>query len=189
MTNHIAFCFGRFQPPHSGHKVLMETTSQFENYKIFLSPTQDCTDNPLSFNEKITLINTLFPMFRGNISTDATLSNIMKIAVSLYDAEYTDITFVAGIDQVESFRSLLNKYNNVASSHGYYNFNSITVETSNSPDIRSTQIRNAAIIGEFDLFVSLTGYPYMIAIQIYDAIRKGRNEKELKRRSRSPKHT
>ena len=56
---HVAFCFGRMNPPTLGHARLMNTVAraaQSSDYFIFVSPTEGEKKNPLSYFEKIEII-------------------------------------------------------------------------------------------------------------------------------------
>ena len=108
-TKHVAFCFGRMNPPTIGHAKLMETTKQAAqggDYWIFLSHTQDKKDNPLDYTSKVKFIKAMFPQYASHVNTDE-LRTIMDIAQYLYNKGYTDVTFVAGSDRLEAFQKLL----------------------------------------------------------------------------------
>ena len=154
---HISFCFGRFQPPHAGHRILMNTVkAQGGEYRIFASPTFDHKKNPLMFETKISFIRKMFPEVADCLSTDSSLNTIMKIATSLYNDGYTSVTFVAGVDRIDQFKSILVKYNGEAAAHGYYKFDNIEFVTSASPEVRGTQLRQSVIDNDFDQFAQLT---------------------------------
>ena len=52
---------------------------------------------------------------------------ILEIVAKLYRERYSAITMVVGSDRVREFEEILNKYNDVRSRHGYYNFSNIHV--------------------------------------------------------------
>ena len=54
-------------------------------------------------------------------------NQIFEIAVELYKQNFTEIFMVVGSDRVREFETTLNKYNDVKSRHGYYNFDNINV--------------------------------------------------------------
>lgn len=117
---HIAFCFGRFQPPHLGHKLLIETTrdtAEGGDFHIYTSTSQDPKKNPLDFETKIKFMKAMFPEMVKEISDDISLNTIMKVAVSLYQKGYRSATFVAGQDQINTFSALLLKYNGINAAH------------------------------------------------------------------------
>ena len=59
-NKHVAFCFGRLNPPTIGHKKLLDTVSGIGgDYKIFVSPSQDKKDNPLDYATKVMGVDTV----------------------------------------------------------------------------------------------------------------------------------
>ena len=179
-NRHVAFCYGRFQPPHGGHKLLMETTAKAADggaYQIYTSASQDPKKNPLDYRTKIHFIKEMFPDMAKQVVDAPELNTIMKVAASLYERGFRSATFVAGTDQIDSFRELLNKYNGVDSAHGFYDFRPLNFVTSNSPDVRATQIREAAANGDIKVFGELTQAGDLTQ-QLYDAVRKGMNINE-----------
>ena len=61
-SKHVAFCFGRMNPPTIGHARLLNTTSRASNggdYYIFLSHTQDSKKNPLDYQNKVNFVKAI----------------------------------------------------------------------------------------------------------------------------------
>ena len=52
----------------------------------------------------------------------------------LYKKGYTDVTMVVGSDRVREFETIIKKYNDVKSRHGYYNFDNIKVVSAGERD-------------------------------------------------------
>jgi len=65
----VAFTFGRFNPPTIGHeKLINKVKSQSTNdYKIFLSRSQDSKKNPLSPDVKLRFMKSIFKQHAKNI--------------------------------------------------------------------------------------------------------------------------
>ena len=59
---------------------------------------------------------------------------ILDVAVEMYDKGYTNINMVVGSDRVQEFKTILNKYNNVKSRHGFYDFLDIKVTSAGERD-------------------------------------------------------
>ena len=183
----IAFCFGRMNPPTIGHGQVFDTLSKTnKNYRIFISPAQTPKkDNPLEFSTKIKFIKAMFPQHAGRVSDDASLNTIMKIAVTLYNEGYKNITVVAGSDRLESFSKLLNDYNGVESAHGMYKFDNIDLVSSGDRDpdadglegISASAARAAAREGDLEKFSQVTGAGNL-SEELYKAVRAGLNIKE-----------
>ena len=124
----IAFTFGRFNPPTSGHEKLINKVASVraDTFKIYLSRSNDPKKNPLSPRTKLTHMKMMFPRYSRNIEINNT-NMILDIASKLHRQGYTEIFMVVGSDRVREFETILNKYNDVRSRHGYYNFDNINV--------------------------------------------------------------
>lgn len=178
----IAFCFGRFNPPTIGHKALMDKLAESNpNYKIFVSQTQDKKDNPLDYETKIKFIKSMFPEHASHVVVNRGLNTVMKIAVSLYDDGYRDVTLVAGSDRLDSFKKLIEDYNGVeGKAHGFYKFNSINFVLSGEREdgaegvagVSATGAREAAKEGNKAEFAKATGAG-KLADDLYHAVRAG----------------
>lgn len=183
---HVAFCFGRMNPPTIGHARLMNATARASmggDYWIFLSHTQDPKKNPLDYNTKIDFIKAIFPRHAAHVSYGS-LRTIMEIMEFLYHNNYTDVTYVCGNDRLPAFTELLNKYNGVEGGKTYYKFNSIDVVSSGPRDpddeedavaaVSASGARAAAEKGDFKAFKQITGAG-RYAKQLYRAVRQGMN--------------
>ena len=63
-----------------------------------------------------------------------TMITVLDIASKLHEQGYTEIFMVVGSDRVREFETILNKYNDVRSKHGYYNFDNINVLSAGERD-------------------------------------------------------
>ena len=52
---------------------------------------------------------------------------ILDICAELHKQGITEIFMVVGSDRVREFETIINKYNNVKSRHGFYNFDNVNV--------------------------------------------------------------
>ena len=181
-SKHVAFCFGRMNPPTIGHARLLNTTARASmggDYYIFLSHTQDSKKNPLDYNTKIDFVKSMYPQHADHISYGG-LRTIMEIMEFLYHNNYTDVTYVCGNDRLPAFKELLNKYNGVEGGKIYYKFNSIDIVSSGPRDpdddgvagASASSARAAAEAGDKEEFKKITGAG-RFAPQLYKAVRKG----------------
>lgn len=182
---HVAFAYGRMNPPTIGHARLMNTVARASmggDYFIFLSHTQDDKKNPLDFNTKVDFAKAMFPQHSEHIYPNK-LPGIMEILELLYHHNYTDVTFVAGNDRLPTFTKLLNDYNGLEGKKTYYKFNTIDVVSSGPRDpddddvvagISASAARLAAKEGKFEEFKKITGAG-RYAKQLYRAVRQGMN--------------
>ena len=179
---HVAFCFGRMNPPTIGHARLLNTTARASaggDYYIFLSHTQDSKKNPLDYNTKVDFVKSMYPQHAEHVSYGS-LRTIMEIMEFLYHNNYTDVTYVCGNDRLPAFKELLNKYNGVEGGKTYYKFNSIDIVSSGPRDpdddgvagASASAARLAAEQGDKEEFKKITGAG-RFAPQLYKAVRKG----------------
>ena len=157
----IAFTFGRFNPPTTGHEKLINKVAQqrTDDYKIYLSKSEDTTKNPLNARVKLATMKQMFPRHARNIMLNPT-NVLLDIVTDLDKRGYSDITMVAGSDRVREFDTILKKYNGVKSRHGLYDFDSINVVSAGERDpdaegatgMSASKMRAAAKAKDFDSF-------------------------------------
>ena len=181
---HASFCFGRMNPPTVGHAQLIETVVKSAlggDYFIFVSHTQDPKKNPLDPQTKIKFLKAMFPEYAEHVVDRPGLTTALFAASMLYDAGYTDVTFVAGSDRLPAFQKLLSDYNGIeGKGHGYYKFKSIRFVSSGERDpdadglagVSASRAREAAAAGDFETFAAATGAGNL-ATALYQAVRKG----------------
>ena len=177
----IAFTFGRFNPPTIGHLKLMDKVkSTSRDYKIYLSRSEDPKKNPLGAREKLDLMKKMFPQHARNIVINPS-NNVLDILTKLYDTHHR-VIMVAGSDRVREFDTLLNRYNNVKSRHGYYYFEDIKVVSAGDRDpdaegaagMSASKMRAAAAKGDLEAFKrGLPGSSKGNGERIMTQVRKG----------------
>ena len=182
----VAFTFGRFNPPTTGHEKLIKALSgQDRNIMVFPSHSQDAKKNPLPHARKIAYMKKMFPRFAKNIMTSKA-RNVFEIATLLYDKGYTDIVMVVGSDRVKEFDSLLKKYDGEEGRHGFYEFSSITVVSAGDRDpdaegvegMSASKMRAAAVANDFDSFKQGLPRGFRDGKKLFDDIRKEMNVNE-----------
>jgi len=180
----IAFTFGRFNPPTIGHEKLINKVASIsaDDYKVYLSKSQDSVKNPLSPKEKLSVMKSMFPRHSSKIEINNT-NMILDIVTNLYNKGYTDITMVVGSDRVREFDSILKKYNDVKSRHGYYNFDNIKVVSAGERDpdeigatgMSASKMRDAAKRGDLKSFRNGVPSNYRDIEGLFKNVRKGMN--------------
>jgi hypothetical protein len=177
----IAFTFGRFNPPTIGHEKLINKVASVSanDYRIYLSRSEDAKKNPLSANEKLKIMKSMFPRHARKIEINTT-NMILDICTNLYKKGYTEIFMVVGSDRVREFETIINKYNDIKSRHGYYNFDNVNVLSAGERDpdaegasgMSASKMRAAAAKGDMNSFKR--GLPRGVnADDIMKAVRKG----------------
>ena len=104
----VVFAFGRMNPPTTGHgvlvkKVMDEAGSRSADHFIFVSKSQDAKKNPLTHAQKVSYLRKLFP--QGNFPLNKA-ANPYEAVLYLCELGYTDITMIAGSDQVDNFKGI-----------------------------------------------------------------------------------
>ena len=182
------YTFGRFNPPTIGHEKLLrvvQTTSSNEggDYFIYTSHSQDSKKNPLTHKQTIHFLKLIFPKYRPYVE-DSLAKTALDAASEIHDkGGYTKLMMVVGSDRVRDFSSLLNRYNDKKSKHGYYNFDSIEVISAGERDpdaegadgMSASKMRQAVVDGDYDSFKMgvPAGTSDSICKNLYGAVAKG----------------
>ena len=179
----LAFTFGRFNPPTIGHEKLINKVASVraDDYRIYLSRSEDPKKNPLSARDKLSIMKQMFPRHARKIVINTT-NMILDICTELHKQGITEIFMVVGSDRVREFETIINKYNNVKSRHGYYNFDNINVLSAGERDpdaegatgMSASKMRAAAAKGDLASFKK--GLPSGVdANRLMKQVRKGMN--------------
>ncbi len=146
----IVMAFGRFQPPTTGHgllvkKVVDTATKENADHVIFASKTTDKKQNPLPVDRKVHYLEMMFPGVNFAAATQDIRTFIE--AAKVLNTRYSNLIMVAGSDRVSAFSALLNQYNGKD-----FNFDSINVISAGERDpdsdsdsgMSGTKMRKAA---------------------------------------------
>ena len=177
----LAFTFGRFNPPTIGHEKLINKVASVraDDYRIYLSRSEDPKKNPLPARDKLAIMKQMFPRHARKIVINTT-NMILDICTELHNQGITEIFMVVGSDRVREFETIINKYNNVKSRHGYYNFDNVNVLSAGERDpdaegatgMSASKMRAAAAKGDLDSF--RRGLPSGVdADKLMKQVRKG----------------
>ena len=162
----VVFSFGRLNPPTIGHQKLLQKIIQTAKRMsgqpmMFVSYSQDAKKNPLTAKQKISYIKKMFPKEARELKLkeDSSLRNAMDIATEL-NGKYDNLVMVVGSDRVNDFKTLLNKYNDVESKHGYYKYQNIQIVSAGERDpdaegvagMSASKMRAAAASGDYESF-------------------------------------
>jgi len=159
-SNSVTVVFGRFNPPTTGHKKLLDTAhriSSGSDFKVYPSRTQDSKKNPLNPDTKIKYMKKMFPRYEENIINDDNMKTIFNVLQGAYDDGYTEVTIVVGADRLGEFKNLANKYNGEL-----YDFENINVVSAGERDadaegvegMSASKMRKAASENDFKTFRS-----------------------------------
>ena len=189
-TQSVRFTFGRFNPPHIGHKKLMDAVAKGGGkYYIFPSHTFNNKNNPLMPKEKVGFMRSMFPSHSSNIVYNESATNIIAIMKMLQKQGNKDVTMVVGDDRVADFDKLLKQYNGKE-----YSFSSITVESAGvrDPDAdgvegaSASKVRQAAINNDYETFKQMVPGGNNLTKAIFQATREGLQAKVTEQQDKKP---
>jgi phosphopantetheine adenylyltransferase len=154
----IVFAFGRFNPPTTGHELLIKAVKKLAQQKradhvIYASRSQDAKKNPLSVERKVHYLNMMFPSTHF-VGANDNVRTFIEAAKEL-NKKYKNIIMVAGSDRVAEFTRLLNTYNGKE-----FNFDTIEVisagerdpDADNATGMSATKMRTLASKGDYAQF-------------------------------------
>ena len=154
----VVFAFGRFQPPTTGHELLVNAvkkiaSAQKADHIIFASRTHDKKGNPLPVDRKVYYLKRMFP-HTNFVAANEEIRTFMEAAKFL-SKKYKNLVMVAGSDRVPEYKKLLDKYNG-----DVFTFDTVEVVSAGERDpdadtasgMSGTKMREAAKKNDFSLF-------------------------------------
>ena len=188
----LVFSFGRFNPPTTGHEVLLKklvavAKKESADAMVYSSQSNDPKKNPLPYKEKTKFMQAMFPKHKKVIQYDVGVKNAFDTLSTVYAKGYRDVTMVVGSDRVTEFEKILNKYNDVEGRHGYYNFEGgvkVVSAGARDPDaegvtgMSASKMRAAAAANDFESFEKGMPAGFKGGQSVFDAVRKGMNLSE-----------
>ncbi len=181
----IVVTFGRFQPPTSGHelvmrKVLSVAKTMGYEHRIYTSPSQSNVKNPLRYKEKVRFLRALFP--QANIYEDSRIINPFFMMKQLSDQGYKNVILIVGSDRVVDMSSQIKKYIKHRDKEKSFEFDNFKAVSSGDRDpdaegaagMSGTKMRQAVADEDFELFMQ--GLPKRttprLGQSLFNAIRK-----------------
>ena len=121
----LTLVFGRFNPPTTGHKKLLDTAkgiSGDNDFRIYPSRSHDPKKNPLDPGTKIKFMKQMFADYEEEIVNEKDMKTIFDVLMTAQEEGYKEVTIVVGSDRLGEFKNLAQKYNG-----DLYDFESIAV--------------------------------------------------------------
>lgn len=181
MKKHVAFAFGRFNPPTVGHKKLIDTVvdaADGGDFYIFTSQSQDPDKNPLDYQTKVNFLKKLFADIQDKIVYDVSIKNVLQAADKLKANGYTDATFVCGSDRVPEFTKLLNTWNGMDKTPRFGVLNIISSgEREDGMEgvggVSASMAREFVKNNDFESFKGTVPNNSQLAKELFDAVKQG----------------
>ena len=179
-SDSLTIVFGRFNPPTTGHKKLLDMAKNIsgeDDLRIYPSRSQDPKKNPLDPNTKIKFMKQMFADYEDNIVNEKDMRTIFDVLTTADEEGYKDIKIVVGSDRLSEFKNLATKYNGEL-----YNFDMIDVlpageRDSDADDVSgmsASKLRKAAKEDDFKAFSK--GIPSSLekgeVTNLYNAVKK-----------------
>ena len=178
----IVIAFGRFNPPTTGHALLIAFLTKTANRlgadaRVYASPTTDAKKNPLPFQEKVRFLRQLFP--RVTFNDNPAMNTPFSAYADASKAGYKDITVIVGADRVRDFEKMgayllpagSSKYN--AAKHIDVSQYRVLAIPRGAGAISATLMRGYAVANDFRSFLAGTpGRNATIAKKIFTSVRR-----------------
>jgi hypothetical protein len=152
-TDTVAVIFGRFNPPHKGHKAAWELMRKdSSNWFVGTNASTQGPKDPLPYDVKIEAMKAIDPEVEGHLmSSQSWLTMISELYEKFPKAKlivYTDEEWVI---------KAINQYNGIeGKAHGFYDFTGI--EHKPTPRVSSaTQLRDAVAANDRTAFTKAAG--------------------------------
>ncbi len=178
MSDSLVTVFGRHQPPHLGHGLVLKLADrlarnigptkrvaeadesmlpeQGADQQFYTSRSLDSKKNPLPFQLKLKFLQMMFPEHKDKWDSDENVRTILDAATKAHERGYKDFHFVGGEDRRQGMEDLLRRYNG-----NLYEFDNIYSHSAgerdeNSEDpiaqLSASKLRSLADKGDFEKF-------------------------------------
>jgi hypothetical protein len=118
----IGVCFGRFNPPHRGHREVWKAASSNPHWYVGTNDSTSGPKDPLPYEVKLQCMAAVWPEVAGHVIPEQSL---MTLASKIYE-EHGNNSHLKVYTDEEWLYSTLMQYNGVeGKAHGYYKFQQI----------------------------------------------------------------
>lgn len=149
----VGLIFGRFNPPHKGHRAAWELASKETHWYVGTNHSTQGPKDPLPYQVKIKCMEAIWPEVKDHIVAS---QSWLTLASELYN-QHPDSTLILFTDE-SWVPKTINQYNGVEGKHGLYNFKNI--ETKPTPRLSSaTALRQAVLDNSPQEFEQAAGVP------------------------------
>jgi hypothetical protein len=155
----VAIIFGRFNPPHKGHKVAWKRAATIPHWFVGTNESTVGPTDPLPFNIKEKAMLAIYPELKGHLITQ---QSWFTMASAIFE-RYGDVELICVTDEAWVVPGL-QKANGREYRHGYYKFSNIRLFHKDvgaaKADMRkgkASDLRAAALAGDREAFTNAAG--------------------------------
>lgn len=150
----IGIIFGRFNPPHKGHKAAWQMASKLSYWYVGTNKDTQGPKDPLPYDIKIEAMKTVWPGVEGHLMAE---QSWLTLASHCFKSHPDAKTLVCFTDE-DWVTKTVQQYNGVQAAHGFYKFDEIKQQE--TPRLSSaTELRNAVRNGDRKAFAKAAGVP------------------------------
>lgn len=152
--NTVSIIFGRFNPPHKGHRAAWEMASESPSWYVGTNRSTQGPKDPLPFDVKVEAMKAIWPEVEGHIVAE---TSWLTLASKVYDEHGGGVTLLCLTDE-DWVTKTIQQYNGKEGTHGYYNFKRIDQKP--TPRLSSaTALRAAVQADDRQAFADAAGVP------------------------------
>ena len=148
----IAIIFGRFNPPHKGHKAAWELASKYPHWYVGTNQSTIGPKDPLPYEVKVAAMTAIWPHVAKHVMGE---TSWLTLASHCYNAHPEAKELVCLTDEEWVTKTLV-QYNGKQGAHGFYEF--ATIKQHPTPRLSSaTALRDAVAKGDRHAFTQAAG--------------------------------
>ena len=189
VSDDLVTTFGRYNPPHLGHGMVLDHASKLASnigeiapadQQFYASRSQDAKKNPLPFELKLDYLKKMFPNHADKWNDNPDARTILDAAKGAHEQGYKNFHFVGGSDRRQGMEDLLRRYNG-----NLYNFKNIYSHSAGDRDensdnpiakLSASGQRSAAMNDNFEKFaeglkIGKKGFTMQDARQLFQQLR------------------
>lgn len=159
----IGISYGRFNPPHKGHREVWKAASKNPIWYIGTNKSTSGPKDPLPYDVKLQCMAAVWPEVAGHVIPEQSL---LTMAANLYNKYGENVHLKVYTDEKWLADTLI-KYNGAESNHGMYKFAHIEHKATKRL-ASATDLRAAVRSGDQEAFYKDAGIPATAQINIED---------------------
>jgi hypothetical protein len=153
MGQEVAIIFGRFNPPHKGHRAAWELAAKSPVWYVGTNESTVGPKDPLPYGIKVEAMTAIWPEVEGHIIAE---TSWLTLASLVYE-KHGDVTLLCLTDEDWVTKTIV-QYNGKEGGHGFYNFK--TIKQKPTPRLSSaTALRDAVTKDDREAFANAAGVP------------------------------